>query len=87
MPIVRYLTNAQLARIEEQLEIELRIRSGAENMLQLYTSKGDPNALKEVQLQLDSVNAKIGLLQRQFDSYKNQTDPRAHLICVRGMMR
>jgi hypothetical protein len=71
-----------MVRIEEQLQIEFRIRAGAENMLHVYSAQNsDPVAFREVQLQLDSVNAKIALLQRQFDSYKTMADPRAFSDC------
>jgi hypothetical protein len=63
-----------MAKIQEQLKIEMKIKNGAENLLQLYTTKDDQAALKDVQMQLDAVNAKINALNEQYDALKNEAE-------------
>lgn len=62
-----------MTKIQEQLNIENKIKQGAENMLQLYQGnpQQDPEAVREVQIQLDSANTKIARLLKQYEAYRN----------------
>lgn len=64
----------QMARLQEQLKIEQKIKAGAESLFQLYTMKDDQAALKGVRQQLEAVNAKIAALTEQHEAIKNAAD-------------
>ncbi|KAJ3087070.1 hypothetical protein HK102_011873 [Quaeritorhiza haematococci] len=68
---------AQMAKIQEQLNIENKIKAGAETMLQVYESsqKGDTISRKEVETQLHATNKKIAALTKQMEFYKNLPEP------------
>lgn len=65
-----------MAKIQEQLNLENKIKAGAENMLQLYQAnpQQDPEAVNEIKKQLVSANSKIERLTKQFEDYKNKGD-------------
>jgi hypothetical protein len=65
-----------MAKLQEQLNLEHKIKTGAENMLQLYQSNPqiDPEAVNKIKQQLMSANAKIECLTKQYEEYKTKRE-------------
>ncbi|CAK9802857.1 Serine/threonine-protein kinase N [Anthophora plagiata] len=56
-------TDLRLVSLEKQLNIELKVKQGAENMIQSLTSGRDKKLLQEAQQMLDDSRAKIEFLR------------------------
>ncbi|KOX77704.1 Serine/threonine-protein kinase N [Melipona quadrifasciata] len=56
-------TDLRLLSLEKQLNIELKVKQGAENMIQSLTSGRDKKLLQEAQQMLDDSRAKIEFLR------------------------
>ncbi|KAI9096093.1 Rapamycin-insensitive companion of mTOR, N-term-domain-containing protein [Phlyctochytrium arcticum] len=65
-----------MAKLQEQLNIELKLKAGAETMLQVSESgtKGATISRDQVEAQLAQTKSKIASIQRQIDMYKNVPD-------------
>ncbi|KND04740.1 uncharacterized protein SPPG_00443, partial [Spizellomyces punctatus DAOM BR117] len=65
-----------MAKLQEQLNIELKLKTGAETMLQVSESgqKGATISREQVELQLAATKKKIAALQQQLDMYKSIQD-------------
>ncbi|KAI9140964.1 Rapamycin-insensitive companion of mTOR, N-term-domain-containing protein [Paraphysoderma sedebokerense] len=62
-----------IARIQEQLVLENKIKTGAENMLQVYETsrKGDPASKQQIMMQLEKSSNRITELTKQLEYYKS----------------
>ena len=55
--------NKHLTTLHKQMAIELKVRQGAENMIQMYSSSKDKKMLAEAQQMLDDSKVKIDFLK------------------------
>ncbi|KAI8999819.1 Rapamycin-insensitive companion of mTOR, N-term-domain-containing protein [Gaertneriomyces semiglobifer] len=65
-----------LVKLQEQLNIELKVQAGAETMLQVSETgqKGGTISREQVEEQLTATRRKIASLQKQIDMYRNLPD-------------
>ncbi|XP_017791484.1 PREDICTED: serine/threonine-protein kinase N isoform X2 [Habropoda laboriosa] len=63
-------TDLRLLSLEKQLNIELKVKQGAENMIQSLTSGRDKKLLQEAQQMLDDSRAKIEFLRMRIMKVK-----------------
>jgi hypothetical protein len=66
----------RLSSLEKQLNIELKVKAGAENMIQMYSTQKDKKLLGEAQLMLEDAKAKIEYIRMMMQRVKQQQDAR-----------
>lgn len=66
----------RLCSLEKQLNIELKVKAGAENMIQMYNTQKDKKLLGEAQLMLEDAKAKIEYIRMMMQRVRQQQEAR-----------
>lgn len=93
-PSIRGQDNGKVNDILAKLEIENKIKEGAENLLQVFDTRklkeGKEVLKQQVESQLDAANAKIQLLQLQLNEFGLSSEFESHfstLIVANSFLR
>lgn len=68
----------RLSSLEKQLNIELKVKQGAENMIQSYSSGRDKKLLADAQQMYQDSKAKIDYLRMRISRIQNRQEGNSH---------
>ncbi|CAL8147504.1 unnamed protein product [Orchesella dallaii] len=68
----------RLSSLEKQLNIELKVKQGAENMIQSYSSGRDKKLLADAQQMYQDSKAKIDYLRMRISRFQNRQEGSSH---------